>query len=210
MPTAECLPPSAECRLPNAVDDGTIPSMITAYTDGGSRGNPGPAGYGVHIVDAEGQTIAELVGPLGRTTNNVAEYSGLIAALTWVVEHGHRHVCIRMDSELVIKQMLGLYKVKHAAMQPLHAEARRLSAQLDRVTFEHVRREFNKVADGLSNQAMDLVEGKTPTPAAPKAAAPAPEDDAPLAPRSISIPRPARAASSRQPTTAPRFDFDID
>ena len=182
------------------------PSMITAYTDGGSRGNPGPAGYGVHVVDADGQTMAELVGPLGRTTNNVAEYSGLIAALTWAVEHGHRHVRIRMDSELVIKQMLGIYKVKHAAMQPLHAEARRLTAQLDRVTFEHVRREFNKVADGLSNQAMDLVEGKTP----PAPTAPAPVDDAPLAPRGISIPRPPRPAHARQPTATARFDFDID
>ena len=116
----------------------------------------------------------------------------------------------RSDSELVIKQMLGIYKVKHAAMQPLHAEARRLTAQLDRVTFEHVRREFNKVADGLSNQAMDLVEGKTPTTAAPTAPEPAPVEEAPLAPRTISIPRPARAAHSRPPATAPRFDFDID
>lgn len=185
--------------------------MITAYTDGGSRGNPGPAGYGVHIVDAAGQTIAELVGPLGRTTNNVAEYSGLIAALRWAVDHGERAVRIRMDSELVIKQMLGIYKVKHAAMQPLHAEARRLTAQLDHVTFEHVRREFNTVADGLSNQAMDAVEGKTPAPTASTVPERAPVDDAPLAPRTISIPRPMRPAHGGQvPTVAPRFDFDIE
>ena len=77
--------------------------MITAYTDGGARGNPGPAGYGVHVLDADGQTLAELVGPLGSATNNVAEYSGLIAALQWAVDHGHRRLRVRMDSELVIK-----------------------------------------------------------------------------------------------------------
>jgi len=185
--------------------------MITAYTDGGSRGNPGPAGYGVHIVDADGQTVAELIGPLGHTTNNVAEYSGLIAALQWAVDHGERRVQIRMDSELVIKQMLGVYKVKHAAMQPLHAEARRLVAQLDRVKFEHVRRELNKVADALSNKAMDRVEGKAEAPPAPKVAAATPAPDEPLAPRAISIPRPARPAHARPtPASAPRFDFDLD
>ena len=181
--------------------------MITAYTDGGARGNPGPAGYGVHILDGEGQTLAELVGPLGQATNNVAEYSGLIAALKWALEHGQRDVRIRMDSELVIKQMRGEYKVKHAAMQVLHAEATRLAAQLGRVTLEHVRREQNKVADRLSNQAMDIVEGKPPAPVVPK-----PEPipvDAPLAPRTISIPRPARPAPPRSTSSAaPRFDFD--
>lgn len=162
--------------------------MITAYTDGGARGNPGPAGYGVHIVDANGETLAELVGPLGEATNNVAEYSGLIAALEWARDHGHAQLRVRMDSELVIKQMRGEYKVKNAGLQPLHAKASALVRELGRVTFEHVRREQNKVADRLSNQAMDRVEGKEPKPAA----APAPVADEPLAPRVISIPRPAR------------------
>ncbi len=138
--------------------------MITAYTDGGARGNPGPAGYGVHILDADGNTLAELVGPLGHATNNVAEYSGLIAALQWAHDHGHHRMRVRMDSELVIKQMRGEYKVKHAGLQALHADARRLLARLDRVTFEHVRREQNTVADGLSNQAMDIAEGKPLAP----------------------------------------------
>ena len=169
--------------------------MITAYTDGGARGNPGPAGYGVHILDADGNTLAELVGPLGHATNNVAEYSGLIAALQWAVDHGHRRVRVRMDSELVIKQMRGEYKVKHATMQELHADAKRLIAKLEQVTFEHVRREQNKVADGLSNQAMDIVEGKPPAEA-PAAAAPA--EPALLAPRAISIPRPREAGTRRQ------------
>ncbi|AMY12617.1 14.7 kDa ribonuclease H-like protein [Luteitalea pratensis] len=183
--------------------------MITAYTDGGARGNPGPAGYGVHILDGDDNTLAELVGPLGHATNNVAEYSGLIAALQWAVDHGHRRVRVRMDSELVIKQMRGEYKVKHATMQELHADAKRLIAKLERVTFEHVRREQNKVADGLSNQAMDIVEGKPPAEA-PAAAAPA--EPALLAPRAISIPRPPKpeqAGKGGRPS-APRFDFDLE
>ena len=184
-------------------------TMITAYTDGGARGNPGPAGYGVHVVDTEGTTLAELVGPLGSATNNVAEYSGLIAALQWAVDNGHRRMRIRMDSELVIKQMRGEYKVKHATMQVLHADAKRLVAQLDHVTLEHVRREQNKVADKLSNQAMDIVEGKPVAPKEPAEAAVA--EAGPLAPREISIPRPARPAhASRTRPTAPRFDFDLD
>jgi ribonuclease HI len=183
--------------------------MITAYTDGGARGNPGPAGYGVHILDADGNTLAELVGPLGRTTNNVAEYSGLIAALQWTVDHGHRRLRVRMDSELVIKQMRGEYKVKHATMQELHADAKRLIAKLDQVTLEHVRREQNKVADGLSNQAMDIVEGKTPVEEAVVAA---PAEPAVLAPRTISIPRPAKPAHAGKSarSSAPRFDFDLE
>ena len=183
--------------------------MITAYTDGGARGNPGPAGYGVHILDTDGNTLAELVGPLGRATNNVAEYSGLIAALQWALDHGHRRVRVRMDSELVIKQMRGEYKVRHATMQQLHADAKRLIAQLDRVTFEHVRREQNKVADGLSNQAMDIVEGKPPVQAQAEEAAVEP---VPLAPHAISIPRPRRpehVGDGGLPST-PRFDFDLE
>ncbi len=184
--------------------------MITAYTDGGARGNPGPAGYGVHVLDDEGNTLAELVGPLGHATNNVAEYSGLIAALEWAIDHGESGVRVRMDSELVIKQMRGEYKVKHAGLQPLHAEARRLVARLGRVTFEHVRREQNKVADALSNKAMDLAEGKTPAAVQADPASP-PAADEPLAPRTISIPRPARAAAaSTARHQAPRFDFDTD
>ncbi len=183
--------------------------MITAYTDGGARGNPGPAGYGVHILDADGNTLAELVGPLGHATNNVAEYSGLIAALQWACDHGHTRMRVRMDSELVIKQMRGEYKVKHAGLQALHADATRLVARLDRVTLEHVRCEQNKVADGLSNQAMDMVEGKPP---APVKAPPPPPEPAVLAPRAIAIPRPPRPAHAGKaaPAAAPRFDFDLD
>jgi ribonuclease HI len=132
--------------------------MTTAYIDGGARGNPGPAGYGVQIQSADGQIVAELHGGLGIATNNVAEYNGLLAALTWAVEHGERRLRIRADSELLVKQMRGEYKVKNSGLQPLYARARLLTTRLDSVVFEHVRREFNKEADRLSNLGMDEAE----------------------------------------------------
>ena len=142
--------------------------MITAYIDGGARGNPGPAGYGVYIELPDGG-IEELHGALGIATNNVAEYNGLLAALTWAIQHGHRKVCIRADSELLVKQMRGEYKVKNPGLQPLVARARLLAAQLDDVTFTHVRREQNKDADRLSNVGMDEAEERlrNPSPPAP-------------------------------------------
>ena len=102
--------------------------------------------------------IAELFGGLGIATNNVAEYNGLLAALKWAVDHGHMDVQIRADSELLVKQMRGDYKVKHPGLQPLAARARLLVGQLDEVTFQHVRREQNKEADRLSNLGMDEAE----------------------------------------------------
>ena len=132
--------------------------MIHAYIDGGARGNPGPAGYGVRIEQPDGTLVQELHGGLGIATNNVAEYNGLLAALRWAVDHGHRRLLIRADSELLVKQMRGEYKVKHPGLQPLVARARLLVAELDDVTFQHVRREQNKEADRLSNLGMDEAE----------------------------------------------------
>jgi ribonuclease HI len=132
--------------------------MIVAYIDGGARGNPGPAGYGVRIESADGEMIAELHGALGIATNNVAEYNGLLAALQWAVDNDQGDVHIRADSELLVKQMRGEYKVKHPGLQPLYVRARLLVMQLDRVVFEHVRRELNKEADRLSNLGMDEAE----------------------------------------------------
>jgi probable phosphoglycerate mutase len=132
--------------------------MMVAYIDGGARGNPGPAGYGVRIEQPDGTVVAELHGGLGIATNNVAEYNGLLAALQWAIDHGHRRVHIRADSELLVKQMRGEYKVKHPGLQPLFVRARLLVMQLDRVGFEHVRREYNKEADRLSNLGMDESE----------------------------------------------------
>jgi ribonuclease HI len=132
--------------------------MVRMYIDGGARGNPGPAGYGVRIEDADGTLIEELYGGLGVATNNVAEYNGLLAALKWAVDHDQQKVQVRADSELLVKQMRGEYRVKHPGLQPLAARARLLIGQLDDVTFQHVRREQNKEADRLSNLGMDQAE----------------------------------------------------
>ncbi len=129
--------------------------MIVAYIDGGSRGNPGPAGYGVRIEDGQAALVEELHGALGVATNNVAEYHGLLAALTWAAERGVTALEIRSDSELLVKQMLGLYRVKNPGLQPLHQRARQLAARVGRVSFHHVRRELNTEADRLANLAMD-------------------------------------------------------
>jgi ribonuclease HI len=132
--------------------------LIRVYIDGGARGNPGPAGYGVRVESPEGTLIDELHGALGIATNNVAEYNGLLAALKWAVDRGERDVQVCADSELLVKQMRGEYRVKHPGLQPLVARARLLIGQLDDVTFQHVRREQNKEADRLSNLGMDESE----------------------------------------------------
>ena len=138
--------------------------MIVAYIDGGARGNPGPAGYGVRIQTPDGSLVEELHGALGIATNNVAEYNGLLAALRWAIDHDQRELAVRSDSELLVKQMRGEYKVKHPGLQPLAARARLLIMELDRVTFEHVRREHNVEADRLSNVAMDESEATRARP----------------------------------------------
>lgn len=133
---------------------------IVAYIDGGARGNPGPAGYGVRVEDAQGALLDEFHGFIGNSTNNVAEYNGLLAALQYAQQHGHRTVRIKSDSELLVKQMRGEYKVKNPGLQPLYQQARAIADRLDRITYEHVRREQNKDADRLANLAMD--EGTQP------------------------------------------------
>ena len=130
-----------------------------AHIDGGSRGNPGPAGYGVRILQ-DGETI-DLKESLGICTNNVAEYSGLLAALRWAVASGCSTLHIKSDSLLLVQQMKGVYKVKSPGLQPLYEDARALVRQIGRVTFEHVRREFNKDADRLANEAMDEASGSS-------------------------------------------------
>jgi ribonuclease HI len=129
--------------------------VITAFFDGGARGNPGPAGYGVYIVDDHGTVLAELSGSLGVATNNVAEYNGLITALQWAADHDVKQLAIKGDSLLLIEQMRGNYKVKNEGLKPLYLRARMLVMQIGDVTFTHVRREENKDADRLSNVGMD-------------------------------------------------------
>lgn len=129
--------------------------MITAYFDGGARGNPGPAGFGVHIVDDNGEVLAEIAEGIGVATNNVAEYRGLLAALQWAADHGVTALHVRGDSLLLVQQMRGVYRVKNEGLIPLYREARHLCARIGHVTFEHVPRERNKNADRLSNAGMD-------------------------------------------------------
>src|SRR5712691_8895949 len=131
---------------------------IVAYIDGGARGNPGPAGYGVRIERPDG-TVEEFCESIGIATNNVAEYRGLIAALEWAKRHGHKRLHVRSDSLLLVQQMLGRFKVKHPGLQPLYAKARLLAHEIGRVTFEHVGRALNAHADRLANAAMDDAAG---------------------------------------------------
>jgi len=134
----------------------TAPAFdVVASIDGGARGNPGPAGYGVRIERPDGTLVEEFFESIGVATNNVAEYRGLLAALEWARARGFRALHVRSDSLLLVQQMLGNYKVKNAGLQPLHAKARLLAHEIGRVTFEHVRRELNANADRLANSAMD-------------------------------------------------------
>lgn len=133
---------------------------LIAHCDGGSRGNPGPAGYGAVLEDGSGRVVARLSEFLGIQTNNFAEYSGLLAVLNWALQHGHRHLRVISDSELMVKQMKGQYKVASPALRPLWEEARKLSRQLDRFEIAHTLRGGNKEADRLANEAMDRGMGK--------------------------------------------------
>jgi ribonuclease HI len=132
-----------------------VTAPLTAYIDGGARGNPGPAAFGVRIEQPDGTLVEEFSEAIGHATNNVAEYRGLLAALEWAKAHGHRALHVRSDSLLLVQQMLGNYKVKNAGLQPLHAKARVLAHDIGRVTFEHVGRARNAHADRLANAAMD-------------------------------------------------------
>jgi len=129
--------------------------MIVAYIDGGARGNPGPAGYGVRIEQPDGALLEEFCESIGTATNNVAEYRALVAALEWAKRHGHRELHVRSDSLLLVQQMRGNYKVKNPGLQPLYAKARLLTLDIGNVTFEHVGRARNAHADRLANAAMD-------------------------------------------------------
>ncbi len=135
---------------------------VTAFCDGGSRGNPGPAGYGVFVEGENGAPLAELSDFLGVRTNNVAEYQGLLAALGWAIEHGAGALRVVSDSELMVKQMKGQYSVKSPDLKPLYEEAKRRVAKLDRFEMQHVLRGKNKEADRLANEAMDRGMGKGP------------------------------------------------
>ena len=123
--------------------------------DGAARGNPGPAAYGFVLHAPDGQIVAEEGVALGRATNNVAEYEGLLAGLQRALTLGVRRLRVRLDSELVVRQMNGVYRVKNAGLRPLFERAQEFQRQFEAVTFEHIRREVNRRADELANQALD-------------------------------------------------------
>ena len=153
-----------------------------ANIDGGSRGNPGPAAYGVVIRDGRGEIVAKLKKYIGRMTNNVAEYYGLIAAMDYAQSHSIRVLHIESDSELLVKQMRGQYKVKSEDLRPLFERAKKMSQAFDSFRIEHVYREQNREADALANKALDETEGGAPSPPPEKKTEPS---DSQLEPRRI-------------------------
>jgi ribonuclease HI len=162
---------------------------ITAYCDGGSRGNPGPAGYGVSIEGPTGQRVGELSEFLGVKTNNFAEYSALLGALEFALTQGHKSLKVIADSELMVKQIKGQYQVKSPELRPLYDEAKRRIAKLGKFEIQHVLRNKNKRADELANDAMDRGTGKSVRVAAQP---------------SVTAARPAATASA---TTAPKIEI---
>ena len=145
-----------------------------ANIDGASRGNPGPASYAVVVRDPAGKLVLELAKNIGRETNNVAEYYALLAALDYATSHGIAALRIRSDSELLVRQMQGRYKVKSADLKPLYERASKMARQLKYFAIEHVRRELNKDADALANVALDSAgvpkfEGRNAKPEPPSA-----------------------------------------
>jgi ribonuclease HI len=138
------------------------PLAWRANIDGGSRGNPGPASYGVVIRDPRGEIVARLKKYIGRTTNNVAEYYGLIAALDYAQSNSIKALRVESDSELLVKQMQGQYKVKSADLKPLYERAKKMSQAIPAFRIDHVYREQNREADLLANEAMDEASGKPP------------------------------------------------
>ena len=140
--------------MPTRTSSGTIVMRI----DGGSRGNPGPAAWAVVVEGADGARLDAFAKVLGKTTNNVAEYEALLAALSYAVDHHHARVKVVSDSELLVRQMQGRYKVKSADLKPLFQQAQEMARKLEVFSIEHARREQNREADRLVNEALDASE----------------------------------------------------
>jgi ribonuclease HI len=156
MKRSSKTPPPSSARLFFESHAAAPPAGVhIANIDGASRGNPGPASYAVVIRDPNGKTILELAKNIGRETNNVAEYYALLAALDYATSHNIPSLRIRSDSELLVRQMQGRYKVKSADLKPLHERASKMAKQLGYFAIEHVRRELNRDADALANVALD-------------------------------------------------------
>ncbi|HTQ58694.1 MAG TPA: reverse transcriptase-like protein [Candidatus Solibacter sp.] len=148
-----------------------MPPAHQANIDGAARGNPGPASYGVVIRDGQGELVAKLKKYIGRMTNNVAEYYGLIAALDYAQSHNIRSLRVESDSELMVKQMQGQYKVKSEDLRPLFERAKKMSLGFESFRIDHVYREQNREADALANEALDETSGAPLAPGGPVKAA---------------------------------------
>ncbi len=177
---------------------------VFAHCDGGARGNPGPSGYGAVVATADGTKLAELSEFLGNRTNNYAEYSGLLGVLAWALENGRLNVRVVSDSELMVKQIQGKYKVNSPDLRPLFDEAKRRIAKLESFGISHALRHKNKDADRLANEAMDRGTGRAVPPEKrafdERATAPL------LAPherKAAVVPRVAAAAEARPVAAAP-------
>jgi len=178
---------------------------VFAHCDGGSRGNPGPAGFGAVITDSTGQPLAELSEFLGIRTNNFAEYSGLLAVLAWALENGHPRVKVVSDSELMVKQIQGKYKVNSPDLKPLWQQARDRIAKLDAFEITHALRHKNKAADALANQAMDRGTRRTvATTVDPSRPSRDPMQTAPAPATRTTPSQPARPASPRIEPVEPK------
>jgi probable phosphoglycerate mutase len=180
-------------------EDSASSEFIYAHCDGGSRGNPGPSGFGAVITDARGNTLAELSEFLGIRTNNFAEYSGLLAVLAWALEHGYKRVKLVSDSELMVKQIQGKYKVNSPDLKPLWQQARERIAKLASFEITHALRHKNKAADALANQAMDRGMRRTVL-----AAPPVPVAVPARVPVRVPSPAPAQIPAQAPPPAPPR------
>jgi probable phosphoglycerate mutase len=179
--------------MPNSLE-------IVAHIDGGSRGNPGPAAYGVAIKTPQGQPVTAFAKFIGENTNNFAEYQGLLAALEYALSHGYPRLRVLTDSELMARQISGRYKVRSPDLKPLYDKAREMIARLESFSIRHVYREQNREADRLANKAMDDAErGIVPQPSTPRAMAPHAS-----APRSPS-PQVSTTTPAKPPTISATF-----
>jgi ribonuclease HI len=132
-----------------------VSAVLRLHVDGASRGNPGEAGFGVHVTDEDGDEVASLYGYLGKATNNVAEYQALVHGLRFALARGAARVEVSSDSELLVRQIEGRYRVKNPGLLPLYREAKALLARFERARVVHVPRERNREADALANRAVD-------------------------------------------------------
>jgi ribonuclease HI len=177
--------------------------VVTIHTDGAARGNPGPAAF-AYVIEQQGRPDIEEKGYLGETTNNVAEYTALVRALEHARRLGARRVVVHSDSELMINQMTGRYKVRHEGLRPLYEQAQREAERFDSLKFRHVRREQNGRADRLCNEALDAAASPAPSKSRAHAAKVAPAREEAVRDEAIKCLRAVAAAWARGDPEQPK------